>query len=137
MDVNVKAVFHVSQTLLPFIRDGGCIVNVASISSFRSFDCLALYNASKAAVDALTRSFAKELGPRGIRVNSVNPTAVLTPMGIPYWTEERTKMLCSRTPFGRFAEVNEITDGILFLLSDRSAFVNGHSLPVDGGFLAT
>jgi len=135
-DVNVKAVFHVTQSLLPFMADGGSIVNVASISSLRSFDCLALYNASKAAVDALTRSFAKELGPRHIRSNSINPTAVLTPMGIPYWNQERTEMLKSRTPFGRFAEVHEITDGILFLLSDRAAFINGHSLPIDGGFLA-
>lgn len=74
INVNLKAVFNVTQTLLPFINDGGSIVNVSSVASLRALANHSAYSASKAGVDALTKSFALELGPRKIRVNSVNPT---------------------------------------------------------------
>lgn len=137
MNVNVKAVFNVTQSLLPNMNDGGSIVNVSSLASLRALTNHSIYSASKAAVDSLTRSFALELGPRNIRVNSVNPTVVLTKMSIPNWSEPvKAEKMKSRIPLHRFAELNEVCDPIIFLLSERSSFVNGHSLPIEGGCCA-
>lgn len=137
LNVNLKAVFNVTQTLLPNINDGGSIVNVSSIAGLRAFANHAIYSASKAGVDALTRAFALELGPRKIRVNSVNPTVVLTAMAIPNWSDPvKAEGLKSRIPMHRFAELNEVSDPIIFLLSDKSTFINGHLVPIEGGFSA-
>lgn len=134
MNINVKAVFNVTQALLPHINNGGSIVNVSSLAGLRAFANHSIYSASKAAVDALTRSFALELGPRKIRVNSVNPTVVLTKMSIPNWSEpSKAEKMKNRIPLHRFAELNEVSDPIIFLLSDQSSFINGHSLPIEGG----
>jgi len=93
---------------------------------------------TKAGIDYLTKSMALELGPHGIRTNSVNPTVVLTPLGKEAWKDpaKRAPMEAS-IPLGRFAEPEEIADSIVYLLSDHASMVNGHSMPVDGGFLAS
>ncbi|XP_037045543.1 L-xylulose reductase-like [Bradysia coprophila] len=134
ININLKAVFNVTQTLLPNFNEGASIVNLSSQAGLRAFANHAVYSASKAGVDALSRAFALELGPRKIRVNSVNPTVVLTEMSIHYWTPERGDPLKARIPLNRFCELNEVTDAIVYLLSDKSSFINGHSLPVEGGF---
>lgn len=137
INVNLKALFNVTQTLLSNIRDGGSIVNVSSLAGMRGVANHAIYSASKAGVDALTRSFALELGPRKIRVNSVNPTVVLTAMSIPNWSDPvKSERLMSRMPLHRFAELNEVSDPIIYLLSEKSSFINGHLLPIEGGFSA-
>lgn len=137
INVNVKAIFNVTQVLLPYINNGGSIVNVSSLASLRALANHSIYSASKSAVDSLTRSFALEFGPRQIRVNSVNPTVVLTQMSIPNWSEPtKAEKMKSRIPLHRFAELNEVSDPIIFLLSDKSSFINGHSLPIEGGCCA-
>nr|CAD7573890.1 unnamed protein product [Timema californicum] len=96
-----------------------------------------VYCGTKGAVDMLTRTMALELGPHNIRVNSVNPTVVMTAMGKLGWsTAEKADSMLAKIPLGRFAEVHEVVDAIIFLLSDKSSMVSGISLPVDGGFLA-
>ncbi|XP_040091360.1 L-xylulose reductase [Oryx dammah] len=81
---------------------------------------------------------AVELGPHKIRVNAVNPTVVMTPMGQAAWSDpQKAKAMLDRIPLGRFAEVENVVDTILFLLSDRSSMTTGSTVPVDGGFLAT
>lgn len=137
LNVNLKAVFNVTQTLLAHINDGGSIVNVSSIAGTHAFLDHSIYSASKAGVDALTRAFALELGPRKIRVNSVNPTVVLTAMSIPNWSDPvKAGGLKSRIPLRRFAELNEVADPIIYLLSNKSSFINGHLVPIEGGFSA-
>lgn len=137
MNINVKAVFNVTQALLPNINDGGSIVNLSSLAGLRALANHSIYSASKAAVDAFTRAFALELAPRNIRVNSVNPTVVMTEMSRTYWSEPtREETMKSKIPLHRFAELNEVTDPILFLLSDKSSFINGHLLPIEGGACA-
>lgn len=137
MNVNVKAVFNVTQILIPYMKDGGSIVNVSSLAGLRAIADHAFYSASKAAVDSLTRSFTLELAPRNIRVNSVNPTVVLTTMGRANWSDPTiADPLKNRIPLHRFAELKEVTDPIIFFLSDKSSFINGHSLPIEGGFSA-
>ena len=81
--------------------------------------------------------FALELGPKGIRVNSVQPTVVNTDMGKIGWSHpERAAWILNRSPSGRFAEVKDILNPVMFLLSDNSDMINGHHLPADGGFLS-
>ncbi len=136
ISVNLKAAFNVTQTLLPKLKDGASIVNVSSLASMKAFTGHSVYCASKAGMDALTKSFALELGPRKIRVNSVNPTVILTRMGRENWSDpKKADPLLSKIPLGRFGEVPEVIQPILFLLSDDSSFVNGVSVPIEGGFL--
>ena len=114
----------------------GAIVNVSSVASFIGIPDHAAYCASKGGLDALTRVMAKELGPKGIRVNAVNPTVTLTPMAVKAWSDPaKAQGMLSRIPVGRFAQPSEICEVILFLLSDEAAMVNGLAMPVDGGFM--
>ncbi|XP_055448419.1 L-xylulose reductase isoform X2 [Psammomys obesus] len=93
---------------------------------------------TKGALDMLTKMMALELGPHKIRVNAVNPTVVMTPMGRMNWSDpQKAKAMLDRIPLGKFAEVENVVDAVLFLLSDRSRMTSGSTLPVDGGFLAT
>ncbi|XP_076743281.1 L-xylulose reductase isoform X2 [Maylandia zebra] len=138
--VNVKAVVQVSQLVARGMKargSGGSIVNVSSQASQRALREHAVYCATKAALDMLSKVMALELGPHQIRVNTVNPTVVMTDMGRLGWSDpEKAKSMKSRIPLGRFAEVEEVVNSILFLLSEKSSMINGVTLPVDGGFLA-
>ncbi|XP_012284261.1 L-xylulose reductase [Orussus abietinus] len=139
-NVNVIAVANVSQVVARDMiarKVGGSIVNVSSQASQNALKEHVAYSASKAALDMLTRTMALELGPCNIRVNAVNPTVVLTKMGKLAWSDpEKAREMLSKIPMGRFAEVHEVVDVIVYLLSERSSMVNGITLPVDGGFLA-
>lgn len=137
MNVNTKACFNVIQSLLPKLNDGASIVNISSLAGLCAFQGHSVYSASKAALDALTKSLAVELGPRKIRVNSVNPTVILTRMGRENWSDpQKAGPLLSKIPLGRFGEVREVVEPVIYLLSDNSSFINGTLLPVEGGFLA-
>lgn len=137
MNVNLKACFNVIQSLLPKLKDGSSIVNVSSIASICSFQGHSVYSASKAGMDALTRSIATELGPKKIRVNSVNPTVILTRMGRENWSDpKKADPLLSRIPLRRFGEVKEVIDPIMYLLSENSSYINATCLPIEGGLLA-
>lgn len=115
---------------------GGAIVNVSSVAAFVGIPDHAAYCASKAGLDGLTRVMAKELAPKGIRVNGVHPTVTLTPMAVKAWSDpDKAAGMMARIPVGRFAEPNDIAEVILFLLSDEAAMVNGLSMPVDGGYM--
>jgi L-xylulose reductase len=137
--VNTRAPMIVAQE---YARDRiaagktGAIVNVSSVASFVGIPDHAAYCASKGGLDGLTRVMAKELAPRGIRVNAVNPTVTLTPMAVKAWSDPaKAAGMLSRIPVGRFAEPADIAEVILFLLSDEAAMVNGLAMPVDGGYM--
>lgn len=139
MAVNTRAPMIVAQE---YARDviargaKGAIVNVSSVASFVGIPDHAAYCASKAGVDGLMRVMAKELGPKGIRVNNVNPTVTLTPMAVKAWSDPvKAGGMLNRIPLGRFAESAEVGEVVLFLLSDEAAMMNGVSLPVDGGYM--
>ncbi len=113
---------------------GGAIVNLSSVASSMAFANHAAYCASKAGLDALTRVLALELGPHGIRTNSVNPTVTLTPMGEFAWSDPaKSAPMLGRIPLGRFIQPAEVASVISFLLSDDASMVNGVSIDVDGG----
>ena len=141
MTVNAKAPMVVAQVVAAdMIARGhkGAIVNVSSNAAFFGIADHAAYCASKCALDGLTRVMAVELGPEGIRVNSVNPTVTLTPMAVKAWSDPaKAGPMQQRIPMGRFVQPEEVAEVILFLLSDAAAMVHGTSLPVDGGFQAS
>jgi L-xylulose reductase len=140
MKVNAMAPMVVAQVVAAdMIARGikGAIVNVSSNAAFFGLADHAAYCASKGALDGLTRVMAVELGPKGIRVNSVNPTVTLTPMAVKAWSDPaKAGPVQARIPLGRFVEPEEVAEVIFFLLSDAAAMVHGVSLPVDGGFKA-
>ncbi|CAG5031495.1 unnamed protein product [Parnassius apollo] len=109
-----------------------------SFDSYAALKDHTIYSASKAGLDAVTRAMALELGPYGIRVNAVNPTVIMTAMGRIGWSDpDKAKTMLSKIPLGRFGEVSEVVDAVLYLLSDKASMINGVELPIDGGFLAT
>lgn len=113
----------------------GSIVNVSSQAALVALDAHLCYCASKAAMDAITRSLCLEFGPHGIRVNSVNPTVTLTPMAQQAWSDPaKSAAALKNIPLGRFAQVEEVVAPVLFLLSDGASMVSGAALPVDGGY---
>jgi NAD(P)-dependent dehydrogenase (short-subunit alcohol dehydrogenase family) len=113
----------------------GSIVNVSSQAALVALDAHLCYCASKAAMDAITRSLCLEFGPHGIRVNSVNPTVTLTPMAEQAWADPAKSAAALRNiPMGRFAQVEEVVAPILFLLSGGASMISGVALPVDGGY---
>lgn len=116
---------------------GGAIVNVSSQASLVGLKGHISYGSSKAALDNITRVSALELGPYGIRVNSVNPTVVMTPMSAWYWDRPEVRDPFLKTmPLGRWATEDEIAAPIVFLLSDGASMISGVTLPIDGGFTA-
>jgi L-xylulose reductase len=141
MAVNLRAVMIVSQVVASqMIERGvaGSIVNVSSMASFQALHDHAAYCASKAGLDQLSAVMAVELGQHGIRVNSVNPTVVLTEMGKRAWSDPvKGGPMLARIPLGRFAECEDIASVVCFLLTDGAAMLNGLALRIDGGFLVS
>ena len=141
MAVNVRAVLLVSQVIARGMiarGRGGAIVNISSQASMVSLAEHTAYCASKGALDQLTRMMALELGPSNIRVNAVNPTVTLTPMGEMAWGDpaKRDPML-AKIPLGRFARPIDVGHAVAYLLSDQADLIHGAMLPIDGGFLST
>jgi NAD(P)-dependent dehydrogenase (short-subunit alcohol dehydrogenase family) len=137
LDVNLRAYVMASQAVLPEIRrsgPGGSIVGIASIEALLGQPSIPAYCASKAGVLGATRSMAQHLAPEGIRVNSVCPGYVRTPMLAPALAQPGVEEhMVGQTPLGRLAEPPEIGRVVRFLLSDEASYVTGIELAVDGG----
>ncbi len=120
------------------LGEGGRIVNLGSIAGLTGLPNIAPYNASKAALDALTRTLAVELGPAGILCNSIAPGTIATEMveGLMQSNPALEERLVAKCPLGRVGQPAEAALPILFLLSDAASFLTGQTLVVDGGRLA-
>lgn len=141
LEVNLEGTRRMTAAALPFLRraDGAAMVHVASIAGLRGMDSpMDAYQVSKAAVVSLSRSIAIQLGPEGIRSNTVCPGAILTPMIAPLYGEspERRDRMEQKTPLRRLGTPEDVAAAISWLLSDEAAFVTGTDLIVDGGWLA-
>ena len=135
-DTNVLGMLLVTQEALKhFNTDGGSIVNIGSLASSLTPPTAVVYNATKGAVDAITRTLAKELGPRKIRVNSINPGMVMTEGAIAggYTEGDMRKMFESQTPLGRIGETQDIAPSAVFFASADSAWITGETLVIAGG----
>lgn len=139
MGINVDAVFHLMQAAVPHLEARpGNVVNVSSVTGLRSFPNILAYCVSKAALDQLTRCTALELAPAGIRVNAVNPGVVVTNLHRRGGMDEDTyKGFLEHGeethPLGRVGRPEEVAEAILYLASDRAAWITGVTLSVDGG----
>ena len=138
MDVNVNGVFLGIQAAAAHMKKGGgVIINTSSVSGVVPNNATGAYGASKFAVRGLTRSAALELGPHGIRVNSVHPGGVNTPMTNPFGQpQEVIDQNYQFVPLQRGCRPEEIARGVLFLASDAGSYCNGAELVIDGGMIA-
>jgi len=139
MDVNLHGAFAMVRAFLPALRrTQGCVVNVVSGAAFVAQAGCVGYSASKAALHMLTQTLAVDLGADGVRVNAVAPGVIETPMTAATRADPaRLAGFLRRTPAGRLGQPEEVAAAVLFLASPLASYVNGTTLPVDGGFLAT
>lgn len=138
MDVNLFGVFNTIHAWLPALRQSrGSIINLASGAAFLGQPKALGYSASKGAVKMLTQSMAADLGPEGIRVNAIAPGVIDTPMTAPTRADpERLQRFMVRIPLGRLGQPRDVAGAAVFLASELAGYVNGVTLPVDGGTLA-
>lgn len=138
-DVNVKAIFHMTNACVPVMRrqKSGRIINIGSTAGVRPRPGLTWYNASKGAVNLMSKSMAVELAPDGIRVNCIAPvmgeTGLLEAfMGVPDTPENRAKFI-GTIPLGRMSRPSDIANACVYMAGEESEFLTGVILPVDGG----
>ncbi|MFJ8533342.1 SDR family oxidoreductase [Streptomyces sp. NPDC093591] len=132
--VNAKAPFFLVQGALPRMRDGGRIINISSLASRRAFPESVAYAMSKGALDTMTLCLAKELGGRGITVNTVAPGFIETDMNARRrTTPEARAALAARSVFDRIGTPSDVADVVAFVASDESRWVTGQYLEVSGG----
>ena len=133
MQTNLDGVFHCSKLGAEVLRDGGRIVNIASIAGIMGFHGQANYAAAKAGVIAITKVMGKELAKRGITVNAVAPGIIQTPMlqGLkPEVQAEYEKQI----PVGRIGQPEDVANAVLFFASEESNYITGQTLPITGGW---
>ncbi|HLY07314.1 MAG TPA: SDR family NAD(P)-dependent oxidoreductase [Rhizomicrobium sp.] len=132
--LNVKAPFFLVAELAPLMmqQGKGVIVNVSTMVADFGAVGLSLYGSTKAAINLLTKAWAAEYGPRGVRVTAVSPGPTRTE-GTIAMGEDALQQLAAQAPAGRPAAPDEIAEAIVFLASDRASFIQGAILPVDGG----
>lgn len=135
--VNVLGLLLATQEALPlFPPEGGSIVNVSSVAALSPMAGASVYSASKAAVDAITKAHAKELGPRHIRVNAVSPGMVnnRATEAVESGTSEFRRLIESQTPLGRIGVPADVAPAVVFLASPGASWITGEILVMSGGF---
>jgi NAD(P)-dependent dehydrogenase (short-subunit alcohol dehydrogenase family) len=134
-DIHFKAPFMLTQILLPYLNDGGAIINISSGLARFTAPGYAVYGSLKAAVEQLSRYLAKDLGPRQIRVNCVAPGAIETDFGGGAVRDnaDYNQMIASATALGRAGLPDDIGDVVAFLCTDESRWINGQRIEVSGG----
>lgn len=134
MDVNLKSVYRVTREVVPYMTEGGAIVNFSSQAARDGggFGALA-YATAKGGVLTMTRGLAKELGPKGIRVNCISPGMINTTFHNTFTKPEVRTNVAASTPLRREGEASEVGDLVLYLASSASSFINGESVEINGG----
>jgi NAD(P)-dependent dehydrogenase (short-subunit alcohol dehydrogenase family) len=138
MGINFKGAVFTTEKFLPIINNGGSIINLSSINAYTGMPNTAIYAASKAALNAYTRTASTELAPRKIRVNSVNPGPTYTPIfGKTGMAEDQLNEFAgamqNRIPLKRFGQPEDIAKLVTFLASDDASFITGGEYNIDGG----
>ena len=138
VEINLKSAFRLLKLVAPGMceRGSGSIVNIASMSGLRPQSHSLLYSMTKAALIMMTQSYALELGPRGVRVNAIAPGLIQTSLSEYYWKDEkRSAEVFGRQPIQRVGQPAEIAEVVLLMASERSSYVTGQTVVVDGGLL--
>lgn len=134
MDVNFKGTVFVTQALKPLIGKGGSIINLASQAGRDGGGPgSAIYASSKGAVMTLTRNWAKEFGPQGIRINAVCPGMIATKFHDNFTKDEVRTKVANSTPLGREGQADEVADLVAYLAGPESAFMTGNNVDINGG----
>ena len=137
MDVGLKAMYRAAKHAVPHMRKsgGGAMVNIASVHGFLVAPGYLAYETLKSAVIGLTRQFAAQYGPDGIRVNAICPGHIVTERGERQWQEhpEGLRFFEQQYPLRRTGVPDDIANAVAFLCSDQASFITGHTLVVDGG----
>ena len=133
LDVDLNGVFHCCKFALEIMRDGGAIVNMASIAAIQGFFGQANYAAAKGGVLAMTRVISREAAKRNIRANAIAPGVISTAMAATIPESVRAEML-KNVPLNRFGETREIAEVALFLCSSLASYVTGQTIEVNGGW---
>lgn len=136
--INFKGAVFTTEKFLPILNDGASIINLSSINAYTGMPNTAIYAASKAALNSYTRTAATELAPRKIRINSVNPGPVSTPIfGKTGMSEEQingmAEAMQNRIPLKRFGQPEDVAKLVSFLASDDASFITGSEYNIDGG----
>ncbi|MDR2157542.1 MAG: SDR family oxidoreductase [Clostridiales Family XIII bacterium] len=135
-DINFFGYMAGIKYALPYMPDGSCIVNMASNAGVQAFPGYSAYNSSKSAIIGLTKTVALELADRGIRVNSICPASIDTPMLYQEGCENELKMGDYCWPLGRFCKAEEVAALVHFLASDDCRYITGEDVQIDGGYTA-
>ena len=135
VDINLKGPYFMLSRAVPIMAEsgGGSVVNVASIAALISLPGQAVYSMTKAGLISITRSFAKEYGKQGIRVNAILPGVVETQLASALIEDPGIQKWLSGLPAGRAAQPHEMVAGVLYLVSDQAAYTTGTTLVMDGG----
>ncbi|GAB5558145.1 MAG: SDR family NAD(P)-dependent oxidoreductase [Schleiferiaceae bacterium] len=134
MRLNFNSAFLVTQACVPFMTEGGAVVNFSSQAARDGGGPgAAIYAASKGAVMTYSRGLAKELGPKGIRVNSICPGMINTTFHDEFTKDQVRANVAAATPLKREGNANEVADLVKYLLSDESSFINGNNIDINGG----
>jgi dehydrogenase/reductase SDR family protein 4 len=136
IDINLKSVYRMTRLVAPSMceRGSGSIINIAAVAGLRPEPLNLLYSMSNAALIMMTKSYAQELAPRGVRVNSIAPGLIQTEMSSHVWKDEqRLADHMALQPVRHLGQPEEVAEIALMLASDRSSFVTGQTLVVDGG----
>ncbi|MFI5734675.1 SDR family NAD(P)-dependent oxidoreductase [Kribbella sp. NPDC051587] len=133
-DVNLRSAYFLTAAIAPRMVAGATIVNTSSIGARIGMPVAAAYSGTKAALESMTRSWAVEFGPAGVRVNAVCAGAVRTETLLGMVPEEVLSMTSASAPLGRIGTAEEIAEVVLFLASPRSSFVTGAVIVADGGY---
>jgi len=135
--VNLKGTFNCAKEVVPIMKKQryGKIINISSVAGkVGDIASAPSYGASKGAINAFTKSLARELAPYGINVNAIAPHAIETEMSTE-WSEEKRCQIISQIPLGRLGRSEEVAEAVVFLVSDGAAFITGEILDVNGGYL--
>lgn len=132
--INLRSNIVLARLCAPvmLLQRGGAIVNISSVNAVRGNAGVAVYSATKAALDGFTRALARELGPRNIRVNSLAPGYFDSDM-VAGLSERQRRAILRNTPLGRLGTIDEIAEAALFLLSPAAGFITGQTIVIDGG----
>jgi len=138
LSINLKGAVFTIEKFLPILNDGASIISLSSINAYTGMPNTAVYAASKAALNAYTRTAAIELAPRNIRVNAIAPGPIYTPIFSKTGMPEKdladfAELLRERIPLKRFGQAEEVAGIVLYLASDQASFVTGSEFTIDGG----
>lgn len=134
MNLNVKSTFAMTQAALPLMNDGGAIINLSSLAARDGGGGGSIaYATSKGALMTFTRGLAKELGPRRIRVNAVCPGMISTRFHDDFTMPEIRRKVAAATPLGREGKAEEVAELVAYLASDKSSYINGACIDINGG----